>query len=49
MIFAQEGVRRGVAVRSESGEPIEQGAEVVVTRYEGGIAYVRTWEEMQKL
>jgi membrane protein implicated in regulation of membrane protease activity len=49
MIFAQEGVRRGVAVRSETGEPIEQGAELVVTRYEGGIAYVRTWEELQKL
>jgi membrane protein implicated in regulation of membrane protease activity len=49
MIFAQQGIRRGVAVRSESGEPIEQGAEVVVTRYEGGIAYVRTWDEMQRL
>jgi membrane protein implicated in regulation of membrane protease activity len=49
MIFSQEGVRRGVAVRSESGDAIEQGVEVVVTRYEGGIAYVRTWEDMQKL
>ena len=48
MIFAQEGIRRGVAVRSESGEPIDQGTEVVVTRYEGGIAYVRTWEDLQR-
>ena len=49
MIFSQQGRRCGVPVRSETGEPIEQGTEVVVTRYEGGVAYVRTWDELQQL
>jgi len=47
MIFIQQGRRCGVPVRSESGASLPSGAEVVVTRYEGGIAYVRTWEEFQ--
>jgi hypothetical protein len=47
MIFTQQGRRCGVPVRSEKGEPLETGTEVIVTRYEGGVAYVRTWEEMQ--
>ncbi len=47
MIFTQQGRRRGVAVRSETGQPLAGGTEVIVTRYEGGIAYVRTWDELQ--
>jgi membrane protein implicated in regulation of membrane protease activity len=46
MIFSQNGIRRCAGIRSESGEPIAKGAEVVVTRYERGIAYVRLWEEL---
>ncbi len=49
MIFTQEGRRRGVPVRTESGEPLKPGTEVIVTRFDGGIAYVRTWDEMQSL
>lgn len=45
MIFVQEGRRQGVPIRSESGKPLAAGTEVVVTRYERGIAYVREWEE----
>jgi len=45
MIFVQQGRRSAVPVRSESGSPIPIGKEVVVTRYENGIAYVREWEE----
>ena len=41
MIFVQQGVRRGAPIRSEDGQSIPKGTEVVVTRYEGGIAYVR--------
>ena len=48
MIFSQAGVRRGAAARSEDGSAIDKGAEVVVTRYERGIAYVRLWEELEK-
>jgi membrane protein implicated in regulation of membrane protease activity len=46
MIFVQQGRRAGIPIRSESGQPIATGKEVVVTRYEDGIAYVREWEEL---
>ena len=46
MIFVQQGRRAGVPIRSENGRPIPAGKEVVVTRYEQGIAYVREWEEL---
>ena len=49
MIFSQEGLRRAVSMRSESGAPIARGTEVVVTEYKGGIAYVRPWDEMSKM
>jgi membrane protein implicated in regulation of membrane protease activity len=49
MIFSQEGVRRAACIRSESGQPIARGTEVVVTQYKGGIAYVRPWEEMSEM
>jgi membrane protein implicated in regulation of membrane protease activity len=41
MIFTQQGTRRGVPIRSEEGQVIPRGTEVLVTRYERGIAYVR--------
>jgi membrane protein implicated in regulation of membrane protease activity len=46
MIYSRDGARRAVPVRSEAGEEIAKGCEVVVTRYEQGIAYVRRWEEL---
>ncbi len=46
MIFSQEGQRRGVAIRSEDGHPVGKGVEVVVMRYERGIAYVREWDRL---
>ena len=46
LVFSQEGVRHAAGARSEDGAAIPKGAEVVVTRYEKGIAYVRRWEEM---
>jgi hypothetical protein len=46
MIFVQQGRRAGVPIRSENGNPIAAGTEVVVTRYEQGIAYVREWDEL---
>jgi membrane protein implicated in regulation of membrane protease activity len=48
MIFSQAGVRRAASARSETGLPIARGVEVVVTRYERGIAYVRPWEEFSE-
>ena len=45
MIFVQQGRRVGLPIRSENGEAIAAGTEVVVMRYEDGIAYVRGWDE----
>ncbi len=46
LIYSQAGTRRVCGARSENGEVIAKGTEVVVTRYEKGIAYVRLWSEM---
>jgi membrane protein implicated in regulation of membrane protease activity len=46
MIYSQVGTRRVCGARAEDGSQILKGTEVVVTRYERGIAYVRPWSEM---
>lgn len=46
LIYSQAGTRRVCGARSEDGAAIAKGTEVVVTRYEKGIAYVRLWSEM---
>lgn len=46
LIYSQMGTRRVCGARSEDGSVIAKGTEVVVTRYERGIAYVRLWEEL---
>jgi hypothetical protein len=48
VIFPLGGSRRCSGARSEDGKPIERGAEVVIERYEKGIAYVKRWEEFVK-
>ena len=45
LIYSQGGTRRVAGARSEDGKAIPKGSEVMVTRYEKGIAYVRTWED----
>src|ERR1019366_9369831 len=45
ILFSQTGALRGSAARSESGEPIPRGTEVVVLRYAKGIAYVSPLED----
>ncbi len=49
VIYSQEGTRRVAGARSEDGAAIPKGIEVVVTRYEKGIAYVRSWDEFAAL
>lgn len=46
ILFSQAEGRRGAAARSESGESIARGTEVVVLRYVRGIAYVSPLEEL---
>jgi membrane protein implicated in regulation of membrane protease activity len=45
IIYSQGGTRRVSGARSEGGDAIPKDSEVVVTRYEKGIAYVRLWSE----
>ncbi len=46
MIFSRQGSRCSVPARSDLKEEIARDVEVVVTRYERGIAYVRRWDEL---
>lgn len=46
IVFSQEGTRHTCGARSENGEGLPKGTEVVVTRYEHGIAYVQRWDEL---
>ncbi len=46
IVYTQMGTRRVCGARSDDGAAIAKGVEVVVTRYEKGIAYVRLWSEM---
>jgi hypothetical protein len=46
IVYSQVGTRRVCGARSDDGSAIAKGAEVVVTRHEKGIAYVRLWSEM---
>lgn len=48
IVFTHAGTRRVAGARSDSGRAIDKGSEVVVTRYEKGIAYVATWEELNQ-
>ncbi len=47
IIFVQEGTRRVFGARSDTGIALPKGTEVIVTRYERGIAYVRKWDELE--
>jgi membrane protein implicated in regulation of membrane protease activity len=46
MIYVRDGARRPVPAKSEGGGKIERDEEVIVVRYEKGIAYVHTWDAM---
>ncbi len=48
LIYSQAGTRRVCGARSEDGSAMGKGTEVVVTRYEKGLAYVRLWSEMSE-
>jgi hypothetical protein len=46
MTYSQQGRRSAAPIRGEDGRAIPKGAEVIVTRYEKGIAYVRGFDEV---
>lgn len=53
IIYSQQGTRHVSGARAEENVAIPKGVEVIVTRYEKGIAYVRPWQdpaaELEKL
>jgi hypothetical protein len=46
LIYSHGGTRHSCGARSADGSAIENGAEVVVTAYDRGIAYVRRWDDL---
>ena len=46
IIYSQAGTRKTCAARAEEEIAVGKGSEVIVTRYEKGIAYVRLWADM---
>lgn len=47
MIYTRDSSRKAAPIRAEDGvTAIDKETEVVVTRYERGIAYVRRWDEL---
>lgn len=42
IVYAIDGTRRCSGARSNDGRPVEKGSEVVILRYDKGIAYVST-------
>jgi hypothetical protein len=47
VLYSQNGARRSAIVRADDGSQIPRGAEVIVMRYERGVACVRRWDEFQ--
>jgi hypothetical protein len=46
MIYSRAGSRRCAAARSEDDSEMPRDTEVVVTKFEKGIVYVRRWDEL---
>ena len=46
IIYSQAGTRRACGARAADGAAVTKGTEVMVSRYEKGIAYVRPWSEV---
>lgn len=46
VVYEHVGTRQVLAARSADGRPIAKGEQVVVLRYEKGIAYVEPWQDL---
>jgi hypothetical protein len=44
IVYSRDGTRRSEGARSATGEAIPSGTEVVIVRYERGLAYVEPWK-----
>jgi hypothetical protein len=45
VVYARGGTRRSTGARSLEGGALERGTEVVIAKYERGVAYVQPWTE----
>jgi membrane protein implicated in regulation of membrane protease activity len=45
VVYRRGGTRRSAGACSLDGRALDKGAEVVIARYERGLAYVQPWEE----
>jgi hypothetical protein len=45
IVYLRRGTRHTCSARTEDGSAMEKGSEVVITKFEHGIAYVRHFEE----
>ncbi len=43
IVYSKDGTRRSEGARSATGEEIPEGTEVVIVRYERGLAHVEPW------
>jgi membrane protein implicated in regulation of membrane protease activity len=48
LMFSRDGARCAAPARSEDGTAIARDIEVIVTRFDRGVAYVRRWDELAK-
>ncbi len=46
--FERNGAIKSASARSEDGKPLPKGAEVVISRFEDGIAFVERWEDFTR-
>lgn len=46
IVYERQGSRQVSAARTETGQAIDRGTEVVVLRYESGIATVEAWDRL---
>jgi uncharacterized membrane protein YciS (DUF1049 family) len=46
--FERHGAIASAIARTEDGKPLPKGAEVVISRYENGIAFVQRWEDFTR-
>jgi hypothetical protein len=49
VVYDLEGLHRSAPARSEDGSPISRGADVVIVRYERGIAYVSALDPLSAI
>jgi hypothetical protein len=45
VVYARGGTRRSAGARSLDGQALERGTEVVIAKYDRGVAYVQPWTE----